>query len=381
MCFVWLAPRVDIVNPFFIFCCLHYMYQSFLITLLFKIDTEAVHDLAIQASSLASSLNVDCLVRKFYRLEDPRLSQELFGVKFPNPIGLAAGFDKNCQAFELFSAFGFGAIEIGTVTPRPQSGNSKPRIFRYPNNEALVNRMGFPSQGIERVLPRVEELSNRRRTSVLGVNLGKNLDTSLEQALEDYKTGYRAFSKVADYAVLNISSPNTPKLRELQSAEYLTKMVHELLEGSSPVDQVPILVKLAPDLTNDELGELIACLVELPIAGIIATNTTVDKSSIGLDPAFQGGLSGRPLFERSVKMVGDIFRLSEGRLPIIGVGGVFSGADAIRMLRAGASLIQVYTGFIYHGPQLVNEMNRGILKELERCQLDSVESLVGLGAS
>jgi dihydroorotate dehydrogenase len=303
------------------------------------------------------------LISGIYGYSNPRLARTVFGIHFPNPVGLAAGFDKNAKLIDEFAALGFGFIEVGTVTPKGQEGNPTPRLFRLPEDEALINRMGFNNEGLEAMKMR---LLARRSKVIVGGNLGKNKVTPNEQAEEDYCLGFEALYEVVDYFVVNVSSPNTPNLRALQEKEPLKKLLVRLqaLNGTKP-EPKPILLKIAPDLTNEQLDDVIEIVLETSLAGVIATNTTLSreglKSADGLC-AEAGGLSGRPLRVRSTEVIRYLHQKSGGKFPIVGVGGIHSAEDALEKLKAGASLIQIYTGFIYEGPGLIQEINRAIVK-------------------
>lgn len=305
---------------------------------------------------------VKSLVRSWYQVEDPRLSRTVFGIQFPNPVGLAAGFDKNASMVDELANLGFGFIEVGTVTPKPQDGNPKPRLFRLPADHALINRMGFNNEGLEAMKARLQ-----RRTSkvIIGGNLGKNKLTPNELAEEDYCLGFEALFDVVDYFVVNVSSPNTPNLRDLQEKEPLKKLLSRLqdLNAAKSIPK-PILLKIAPDLTNEQLDDVLEIVQETHLAGIIATNTTLSREGLSSIESLKqeaGGLSGKPLTQRSTEVIAYLHQHSDGKIPIIGVGGIHSAEDALDKLKAGASLVQVYTGFIYEGPGLIKEINQRII--------------------
>ena len=285
---------------------------------------------------------------------------ELMGLRFSNRVGLAAGFDKNAVAIDGLFALGFGHIEVGTVTPRPQAGNPQPRLFRVPERSALINRMGFPNEGAERIIARIRA---RRGDQILGVNIGKNATTPIERAVDDYVACLRAVHAVCDYITVNVSSPNTKRLRDLQDAQHLGPLLTVLLDEAHQLEKthsrrVPLLVKLAPDLTDDELRAIATLLGSLPLGGVIATNTTV--SHAGLESLRHvnepGGVSGAPLRPRSLEVVRTLRGALGATMPIIGVGGIMSPTDAKALRAAGADLVQIYTGLIYHGPRLVKEL-------------------------
>ena len=299
-----------------------------------------------------------------FSFKDKGLERELFGVKFPNPVGLAAGFDKDATMYKGLAAFGFGFIEIGTVTPVAQDGNPKPRMFRLPQDKALINRMGFNNLGVDQA---VERLKSRPKGLIIGGNIGKNKVTPNEDAIYDYEICFKALHPYVDYFVVNVSSPNTPNLRALQDKEPLTKILLRLKELNNNFNkQLPILLKIAPDLTENQLDDIIVIVKETAIDGIIATNTTIDRSSLktkGKIVEEQGGLSGKPVLTKSNEVIRYLAQKSNKAFPIIGVGGIHSPQDAVSKLEAGADLIQIYTGFIYEGPGFVKAINKAILKK------------------
>ena len=302
-----------------------------------------------------------------YRIKDPRLQRTVFGLTFPNPVGLAAGFDKNGAFTNEFSAMGFGFIEIGTVTPLPQPGNPKPRLFRLKEDQALINRMGFNNEGMDSV---VKNLRKKSKEVIIGGNIGKNKVTPNEQAQDDYQKCFETLYPHVDYFVVNVSSPNTPGLRELQEKEPLQKLLQSLktLNETKPAPK-PILLKIAPDLTDSQLDDILEITAQVKIDGVIATNTTIDRSGLRtkkekIDKIGAGGLSGAPLFDRSTEII-KYLKKGNKNLVIIAVGGINSPEKAIEKLNAGASLIQIYTGLIYGGPALIRNINRAILKNLD----------------
>jgi len=318
---------------------------------LFRLDPERAHWVTLRLLQMAGALPpIATWLRKLYSVPntDP---VELFGLKFPNRLGLAAGYDKDGLAWRGLGCLGFGHIEIGTVTPRPQTGNPRPRSFRLVEDEALINRLGFPGRGAQFVAKRMR--GARPAGLALGVNLGINKDTPLERAAEDYLSLMEVFSPLADYLVINISSPNTPGLRQLQTREYLEGLLDSLTIEKSK----PLLVKLSPDLDNEELEQALAVIMEKKVDGIVATNTTTARLHLQSNYASEsGGLSGAPLTVRVRKMVANIYKLTNGKLPIVAVGGIMSGEAARAALDAGASLVQIYTGLVYRGPSLVKEI-------------------------
>jgi dihydroorotate dehydrogenase len=330
--------------------------------LLFKLDPETAHHLTLNLVRTAGGfapLNW-ALRRTFFAPEQP---VKVFGLNFSNPVGLAAGYDKDGLGWRGLACLGFGHIEIGTVTPRPQAGNPKPRVFRLISDQALVNRMGFPGSGEEFVKQQLNQ--PRPKNLILGVNIGKNKDTPLESAEQDYLQLFRSFAEQADYLTINISSPNTVGLRRLQEKQALDHLLSQITserERQSPVNtKPPILVKLAPDLSDSELDDALEAIMGNKMDGVIATNTTLSRDGLKSPQATEsGGLSGLPLFSRSLGMVGKIYKKTGGKLPVIGVGGIFNAGGVQKMLDAGAVLVQLYTGLIYEGPGLVNR----ILKDL-----------------
>ena len=328
-------------------------YETIVRPILFALPPETAHHLVIGALHLGS--NLPFALRALHGFEPPQKPKTVFGLTFPNPIGLAAGFDKNAVALTALAALGFGFIEIGTVTAKPQPGSPRPRIFRYPEQKALINRLGFNNDGAEVIAARLESLrqSGRWPAIPIGINIGKSKVTPIEQAADDYLHSFRLLVRFADYIVLNVSSPNTPDLRSLQGAGALQKLVQEI-QKENQVASKPILIKIAPDLALSELEQIIAVCENNAVAGIIATNTTVEHTGIpaGLDQ--EGGLSGRPLREKSTEFVRAITTRSQ--LPVIASGGICDAISAKEKLEAGAQLLQVYTGYIYRGPALLREI-------------------------
>ena len=336
--------------------------------LLFLLPAETAHHFT---TSLLRFLFKIPLVRRIfsglYRVNNPRLNRKVFGLDFPNPVGLAAGFDKNGAFTNEFAAMGFGFIEIGTVTPLPQAGNPKPRLFRLKEDQALINRMGFNNEGMENV---VQNLRKKSKEVIIGGNIGKNKVTPNDQAQDDYQKCFETLYPHIDYFVVNVSSPNTPGLRELQEKEPLQKLLQSLktLNETKPAPK-PILLKIAPDLTNSQLDDILEITKETKIDGVIATNTTIDRSGLKtdkekIDKIGAGGLSGAPLFDRSTEII-KYLKKGNKNLVIIAVGGINSPEKAIEKFNAGASLVQVYTGLIYGGPALIRNINLAILKNLD----------------
>ena len=291
------------------------------------------------------------------------LEREVFGIKFPNPVGLAAGFDKNAEIYKQMHDHGFGFIEIGTVTPKPQDGNPKKRIFRLVNDDAIINRLGFNNDGVDQIVNRLKKNIN----VIIGGNIGKNKDTPNEKAADDYLICFQKLYDHVDYFAVNVSSPNTPHLRDLQNTEGLRSILISLIDENKKRLNKPILLKISPDLNNSDVLSIVDLIQELKIEGIIATNTTLSREKLKSDNKLKsqkGGLSGAPLRKRSTEVIRLIHKYSKGNVPIIGVGGIMSADDALEKLNAGASLIQVYTGFIYNGPSFIYKINREIIKSL-----------------
>ncbi|WP_262248015.1 quinone-dependent dihydroorotate dehydrogenase [Parapedobacter soli] len=330
--------------------------------LLFSIDPENAH--GVVSGGLRSFCRLwgsKRLLRAAYGYEHPGLEREVFGLRFKNPIGLAAGFDKNAEYVAEMAALGFGFIEIGTVTPRPQPGNPKPRLFRLVDDHALINRMGFNNQGVDVAAMRLSQLKDRQGI-IIGGNIGKNKSTPNEEAVSDYIKCFDTLFDVVDYFVVNVSSPNTPGLRALQEKEPLTQILNTLQQRNRKNDiSRPILLKIAPDLTNDQLDDIIEIVTETKIAGVIATNTTIAREGLrshGRLVAEGGGLSGKPLRSRATEVIRHLATESKRAFPIIGVGGIHSPEDALEKLDAGAALVQLYTGFIYEGPGLIKRIGK-----------------------
>jgi dihydroorotate dehydrogenase len=343
--------------------------------LLFRLDAERAHTLGKQAlRAVAAFPAVDRSWRRRNQVDDPRLVQRLLGREFRNPVGLAAGFDKDGDVVRALPALGFGFAEVGTVTPEPQTGNPRPRMFRYPAAESLQNRLGFNNRGMAALAARLDRLDRLDKTELpLGVNLGKNRTTLPERAPDDYRALLRTFANRCDYLVVNVSSPNTPGLRDLQTIEFL----RPLLEEAAAADARPVLVKIDPDLPTARAVDLCAAAVEAGAAGIVATNTTADLSLLpGADPG-GGGLSGRVLREKSYALLRALARELFGKTVLVSVGGVDSGAEAYRRLRAGASLVQLYSALVFRGPRLIGDINRELLRLLAADGFTSVAAAIG----
>ena len=337
------------------------MYKALVRKVLFQFDPEKIHHFSFSMiKGMMKIPFVPKITGSIFKLEDAKLEKELFGLKFKNSVGLAAGFDKNAQLFDEFSFFGFGFVEIGTVTPKPQPGNPKKRIFRLKDDEALINRMGFNNDGVDAV---VERLKNRKTDILIGGNIGKNKVTPNENAIDDYLICFEKLFDVVDYFVVNVSSPNTPNLRALQDKEPLTDLLQTLQdENNKKKLPKPILLKIAPDLTDSQLLDIIDIVNTTQIAGVIATNTTIDREGLQSEHKKEtGGLSGKPVKERSTEVIRFLAQKSNKSFPIIGVGGIHSADDANEKLKAGADLVQLYTGFIYEGPGLVKRINKSLI--------------------
>ena len=341
------------------------MYKALVKPALFNLDAERAHHLVFDNLRRAARLpGAKALLRGLYDYQHPSLAREVFGLKFPNPVGLAAGFDKNAVLTDEMATLGFGFVEIGTVTPRPQPGNPQPRLFRLPQDEALVNRMGFNNDGAAVVAARLARRQNRQL--IIGGNIGKNKDTPNEQAAADYVACFEALAEVVDYFVVNVSSPNTPNLRQLQEKKPLIDLLQQVQAcNQRRATPRPLLLKIAPDLTDSQLDDILEIAKETQLSGLVATNTTISRDNLRTDAAQvaalgAGGLSGRPLRARATEVIRYLHQRSHGALPIIGSGGIHSAADALEKLAAGAALVQLYTGFIYEGPGLVSQINKAL---------------------
>ncbi len=342
------------------------MYRFFIRPLLFLVDPEVVHHFTFDSlKAICRIPGVKRLLSLLYSRNDEHLAKTLFGIRFENPVGLAAGLDKDAKMIDELAALGFGFIEIGTVTPKPQPGNDKPRLFRLPADEAVINRMGFNNHGAEQAALRLKQ---RRSKVIVGGNIGKNKVTPNENAVDDYRSCFETLYPYVDYFVVNVSSPNTPGLRELQEKEPLKRLLLEMkmLSNNKPQPK-PVLLKIAPDLTLTQLDDIVEILKESGTDGVIATNTTISREGLRTPSAVvskigAGGLSGRPLRDRSTEVIAYLRTKLGAGYPIIGVGGIMEPEDAVAKLKAGADLVQIYTGFIYQGPGFVNR----ILKRIAR---------------
>jgi dihydroorotate dehydrogenase len=339
------------------------MYKIFIRPLLFCFDPEKVHYFTFSLIRFLNKiLGFSGLFQALYEVKDARLEREVFGIKFKNPVGLAAGFDKDAKLYQELSNFGFGFIEIGTLTPVGQEGNPKKRLFRLKEDNAIINRMGFNNGGVQEAVARLK----KNKGVLIGGNIGKNKLTPNAEAVNDYEICFEELFPYVDYFVVNVSSPNTPNLRELQEKEPLKKLLQTLESNKlQTTNHKPILLKIAPDLSDEQLIDIIEIVNETKIAGVIATNTTISREGLqSVNKSEMGGLSGKPLAKRATEVIRFLSEKSNQSFPIIGVGGIHSADDAMEKLNAGASLVQLYTGFIYEGPALVQAINKKILAQI-----------------
>lgn len=362
------------------------LYKTAAQPFLFGFNPESAHNWAVKRMRELDSIPLaKDVFEHVLRVDDPALHVKLHSLNCPNPVGLAAGFDKSAELINILPSFGFGFIEVGTLTPLVQEGQKKPRLFRLKKEKALINRMGFNNSGVKAA---AERLANREKRSVfvpLGINIGKGRNTILEEAVDDYLTAFEHVYPYADYVVINVSSPNTPGLRDLQAAEHLRVILKclanknkELAEKSGdPIK--PLFTKISPDLHEESLVDMAQMGVELNV-GFIATNTTTDQSVLHTHLKENGGISGKPLKEKSNKILKRLYQLTKGVVPIIGVGGVFTAEDAYEKIQLGASLVQIYTGWIYEGPGLIPKINKGLLKLMKRDGLSHIREAVGTRA-
>lgn len=357
--------------------------------ILFKLPAERAHHFSMGAFNRMLALApISHTFASRYTIKDTRLRTEVLGLQFTNPVGLAAGFDKDAQWYPKLATLGFSHVEVGTITGQAQTGNPKPRLFRLPQDKAIINRMGFNNGGANAAAKRIAATRKYRPTDILGVNIGKTKIVPVESATEDYLYSFERLFSYADYFTVNVSSPNTPGLRTLQNREPLIELLSSLqklnhsLASDHETDAKPILLKIAPDVTPEQLDDIISILKEIRLDGIIATNTTLSRADLvtadnEVGEIGAGGLSGAPLTVRSRDVVSKLHTNLGPEIPVIGVGGIMNGADAWNMICAGASLIQIYTGFIYGGPGIVRDINRFLLKQLERNQLPSIRDAIG----
>ena len=337
------------------------MYKKIILPVLFLFDPEKVHNFTFLLFKIFFNIPfVGFLVQKIYSVDNKKLSKKLFGIEFKNPVGLAAGFDKNAKLYNELSRFGFGFIEIGTVTPIAQAGNPKKRLFRLTNDEGIINRMGFNNDGMHKIANRLKKNKN----ILIGGNIGKNKSTPNDKAVNDYLLCFNYLFDFVDYFVINVSSPNTPNLRELQNTNFLRVILDSLnKENLKKSKTKPILIKISPDLSKENLLEIVDLAISLKIDGIIATNTTINRDNLTSKNINEsGGLSGKPLANKSNEVIRFISDKSNGKIPIIGVGGIHSAKDAIDKIKAGADLVQIYTGFIYEGPSLIKSINKALVE-------------------
>lgn len=344
------------------------MYKILIKPFFFLFPPEKAHHLTLFLLKIVLAIPlVNWFFKSLYSVKDKKLERSVFGLNFPNPVGLAAGFDKDGKHFRAMSSLGFGFIELGTVTPKGQIGNPQPRLFRLPADEGLINRMGFNNEGVDALVERLKK--GKPKNLIIGGNIGKNKVTPNEEAVNDYAISFEKLFPYVDYFVVNVSSPNTPNLRALQDKEPLTKLLSHLQElNNQKPNPKPVLLKIAPDLTDGQLDDILEIVEDTKIAGIIATNTTISREGLQtnrqtVEKIGNGGLSGAPVRERSTEVIRYLHKASDGKVKIIGVGGIGSPEDALEKLKAGASLIQVYSCLVYEGPSLIKRINRAILKQ------------------
>ena len=357
------------------------MYEQLIRPLLFRLDAEIAHELTLDWLSRSGRIrSATRLLSRLYGSHVPNLPVEIMGIHFPNPLGLAAGLDKDARAIHALSALGFGFLELGTVTPRPQPGNAKPRLFRLPRHEAIINRMGFNSGGIRIFL---DNVANSSKTVPLGINLGKNAVTPVEQAADDYVSGLKQLYLYADYFTINISSPNTKNLRDLQAGDaldgLLKRISDERLDLSKTFNRrVPIAVKIAPDVENGDIAHISSLLLKYDMDAVIATNTTLSRHGVEDDPraAETGGMSGAPLKDRALEVTGLLYRELQGKIAIIGAGGISTADDAWQRMLAGADLLQIYSAFIFRGPGVIADIVKGLDERVVQSGCASMQEAV-----
>lgn len=352
----------------------NFLYNYIIKPILFRTDPEWIHERVLSLLPLFRPGKP--IIKSFYSIENTKFNQTIWGYDLPHPIGLAGGFDKNAVCTDLWDMFGFSFLEIGTVTPKPQPGNPKPRLFRYPHRQALINRMGFNNDGSEIIQQRLETRKNHP-TSLMGVSLGKQFDTpadDIDRVIQDYTTVLERLYPYGDFFVVNVSSPNTENLRTLQEGNRLTRLLQAIVgkmeECSSHKPRKPLCVKLAPDLTDEQIHEAVDVILQIKLDGIIATNTTNQTGEME-----SGGLSGAPLRARSTEVIHLIAQKTKGTIPIIGCGGIFTAEHAIEKLQAGASLLQLYTGFVYQGPSVVKQILKGIKNYMEEKNISHISDI------
>ena len=341
------------------------MYKSLIRPILFSFDPEEIHHTTFKFIKVVSKLPLmKSFFRGMYQVKDKRLEREVFGLKFDNPVGLAAGFDKDAKLYNELANFGFGFIEIGTVTPKGQVGNPKKRLFRLKDDQGIINRMGFNNLGVDAA---IEKLKSRKTNIVIGGNIGKNTATAPEDYTADYEYCFKAMHPYVDYFVVNVSCPNVGSHAKLQDKDYLLELLNGLQALNKKEEKAkPIVLKIAPDLNDQQLDEIIEVVAQTKIDGVIAANTSVNRSGLKaseaqLEAIGNGGLSGKPITDRSTKVIAYLAKKSNNAFPIIGVGGIHSAQDALDKIDAGATLVQVYTGFIYEGPKLIKQINKALL--------------------
>lgn len=360
-------------------------YKYVIRHILFNFDPENAHDFAMDCLAWISNTSfLKSIIKRSCQVTDPRLAVSILGIKFPNPVGLAAGFDKNCEALSSFPALGFGFAEVGTITSHAQPGNPKPRLFRLPRDLAIINKFGFNNDGAETIAARLAALLPYNIP--IGVNIGKLKTTPIEEAPQNYVESFKILYPYGEYFVINISSPNTPDLRTLQGEYYLEPLLIAILRERerqirNRLQKKPVFVKLSPDCTENELDKILEVVMRLCLDGIIATNTTITRDGLSTRTELvqsEGGLSGLPIREKSTKVIKYIFKRTNAKIPIIGVGGIFSAQDALEKIMAGASLVQVYTGMIYEGPFIVKNILQGILRFMDKEGVKKISDIVGI---
>ncbi|MEZ4753254.1 MAG: quinone-dependent dihydroorotate dehydrogenase [Bdellovibrionota bacterium] len=353
------------------------LYKSLIRPVFFQLDPEKSHKLALKLSSLLRLPFLRTLVSSHLTVKNPALKVQLFGLDFPNPVGVAAGVDKDCEVLDVFKTFGFGWVEAGTVTPEPQIGNPKPRMHRFPKDLALVNSMGFPSIGVKNVKAYLARFNGKKTLlPLIGMNVVKNKTQEGDEAYQGYAKVVEGLYEFSDFFIVNVSSPNMPGLREFQESNKL-KLIFDAIKNVNPENK-PVLVKFAPDLTLDQLNDALKTCNEAKISGVVATNTTISREVLPEASDLPGGVSGKPLRARSLEVVKHIYTYTNGKLPIIGVGGITTADDAIKMIRAGASLIAIYTGLVYEGPGFAQQINLKLSEHLKLNNLSSLSDLVGV---
>jgi dihydroorotate dehydrogenase len=351
------------------------LWEKLIRPIMFRFDAERAHEVGIKAlkNGFAAPFYSNAENFKFGPIER-------FGLKFPNPLGVAAGFDKNALVFNELASLGFGFVEVGTVTLKPQKGNEKPRMFRLSADQALINRLGFNNDG---ALAIADRLKNSKRKCIVGVNIGKNKDVPNEEAVKNYLACFEIIHSVADYIAVNVSSPNTPGLRDLQKGENLNELVSAIQTRNRKLGAKPLLLKIAPDLTDKDVDTAVDICIQHEVAGMIATNTTISREGLrtkNVESFGSGGLSGKPLADRSNRIIAQIFRKTDGKLPIIGVGGIFTSKDAFNKIASGASLVQAYTGFVYGGPTFARDIIDGLERVLDSKRFSTFDEAVGSGS-